>query len=100
MPYILKSRREAVDTFQIPLNEMVDGDFVYMHYKGMVQKWKENPRFQTAFDIKYWVVKEVRNSNDDRYCTQLLMSYDEFKRRYLDPYEQSKIENPENGDVL
>ena len=98
MPYILRSRRELVDKFQVPLNEMVDGDYVYMHYKGMLLKWKEKPCFQTAFDIKYWVVKEVRNSEDDRYCTQLLMAYDEFKDRYLRPYENLKI--IENGDVL
>ena len=98
MPYILASRRNLVDTFQIPLNEMVGGDYVYMHYKGMIKKWNENPRFQTAYEIRKWVVEEMLGSNNVDYITQLDMAYGEFRRRNLDKYEDLKI--IENGDVL
>ena len=98
MPYILNSRRALIDTFQMPLNEMVAGDHVYQHYKAMVRKFNENKSFQTAFDIRRWVVNEILNSSDVDYITYIDMAYSEFRRRHLDMYENLKIS--ENGDVL
>lgn len=106
MPYTIKERRQAM--LDGTLKDIKAGDIVFYFYHHMVQQWKEKQSFETAYYIRsesneyfgaYDILKKFPQSainyNVD---TCFYMAWDEFRRRFLDPYEdQKKIEN---GDVL
>ena len=111
MPYILKNKRDAVDSTFKSLKVVEPGEAVYLFYKHYVKMWKETPRFSQAFAIRMLIERPERNSvvwdlSKDLMFKSLTkseiqnaraMAYEEFKRRYLDVYENTKLE--ENGDV-
>jgi len=84
MPYIKKNKRQTLDEIvQLmgDLNVKADGDLNYILFK---------------FCKKY--VKFSYN-NLKNYCGELRQCATEIERRLLAPYEDSKINNPENGEV-
>ena len=84
MPYILKNKRIPMDKIvklMGELNVKVDGDLNYILFK---------------FCKNY--IKPSYN-NFKNFCGELRQCATEIERRMIASYEDSKIANPENGDV-
>lgn len=97
MPYIKQELREELKTRE----PKTYGELVYVIYKEYVARWLANPKFDTAFLIKSdsaFAYNLVADFTSHQVFTAQEMAYDEFKRRYLDPYEDRKWF--ENGDVV
>ena len=111
MPYILKSKRDEVDTNFSKIKVLEPGEAVYLFYKHFLKLWNSNPRFGQAFSIRMLIERPERDTHVWELSTAMqfksltkseiqnarTMAYEEFKRRFLDTYEDSKISS--NGDV-
>lgn len=96
MPFITDLRRDAIEN-DYPM-DMHPGDLCYIHYKKMVDQWKDNPRWTTAHEIYYNIVVGLPPEAEgyDNVVAQLL-AWQVFFQLYVMPYELKKRE--ENGDI-
>lgn len=87
MPYILKADRPQ---YEFALQELVPkltlknpGDIVYVIYVILLRLWLREKKF-----VHLNTIRGILTS-----------TLDEFNRREGQPYEDSKISDPKNGDV-
>ena len=97
MPFIKKDRREVLDAGKKLLNP-VPGDYCYVAYKKMVDRWNDEPRWTTAHNI----YADLHQRRGDGYevgeswvATQL--AWQVFFQLHVMPYELEK--RRENGDI-
>ena len=103
MPFIKKERRKTIDDNGGYVSEkwtdIQPGDRCYAHYKRMVDRWRENPRWTTAHEIYMDVGRATRhpcNKSRDEICAMEL-AWQVFFIKWVMPYEREKCD--ENGDI-
>ena len=97
MPFIEQERRQTIDAAGLEsLDKIQPGDLCYIHYKNMLDQWRENPSWTTAHEIyKHWFTNTDPNYDDDAVAAQL--AWQVFFQLYVMPYELEKRKL--NGDV-
>ncbi len=80
MPFITKERRDAIK--EGILVGWQPGDFCYIEYKAMVEKWKANPRWTTAHNIYKEMTQNCSTAKD--------LAWQVFFIWYVVPYEKEK----------
>ena len=90
MPFVTPEHRDKPDL-------TVVGDRCYLHYKRMVDKWKEVPRWTTAHNIYKALMIARRDTNivDDLAAREL--AWQVFFQKYVMVYEDEK--EIENGSI-
>ena len=95
MPFIKQNLRKEIDEKGLSAAKAV-GDKCYYFYKGMVDRWKEEPRWTTAHNIyKDLVYERDYLPRDEKIAYDL--AWQVFFQLYVMPYELKKRE--ENGDI-
>ncbi len=109
MPYIESKSRSFFD--EKPHDAKTDGEVTYVLYKALLKIWKAEPRWTTYASMRK-VEREVNRfpaifnlfkglSANGVDGLTLSVAYraavDEIKRRYVDAYENLKIQ--EHGDI-
>jgi len=98
MPFIPQENRKKIDGDGFRACKTV-GDLCYFHYKGMVERWNEEPRWTTAHnifkDLKE-ITKHVANSTNN-YIIAHELAWQVFFQEYVMPYEQEK--KTQNGAI-
>jgi hypothetical protein len=110
MPFITQERREAIDNDTLTKYE--PGDFCYIYYKDMVEKWKKKPRWTTAHNIYKEMIERLGGASWDADNPELepyirditlqrkaayQLAWQVFFQIYVMPYELKKRD--ENGDI-
>jgi hypothetical protein len=93
MPFIVQDRREAIADGA--LVNFQPGDRCYVFYKEMVSRWRANPRWTTAHEIRLDMHKPQLVNVDDRIAEDL--AWQVFFQLHVMPYEEKK--RLENGDI-
>jgi hypothetical protein len=88
MPFVNKEHRESPD-------ENICGDRCYLHYKWMMERWRENPRWTTIDEIYAKVSDLDQPSLDWQRAKELAFMV--FFNLHAMPYELKK--QKENGDI-
>ena len=88
MPFVDKDHRENPD-------ENTAGDRCYLHYRWMVDKWRDDPRWNTASNIYAEVVDLNQPSLEWQQAKEL--AWQVFFNLHVMPYELKK--QKENGDI-
>jgi hypothetical protein len=97
MPFITPERRALIEEGKGgSLHPIQPGDRCYMYYKEMVAKWKAEPRWTTAHEIRkhMWLYPVLHV--DDRIAEDL--AWQVFFQIHVMEYERKKRE--ENGDII
>lgn len=96
MPFITQTRRKIIDDGGTPDDGMQFGDLCYTHYRDMVVRWKESPRWTTAHEIfsDYQTYKGWLDANNQVAAD---LAWQVFFQIYVMAYEQKK--RVENGDI-
>ena len=87
MPFIEPSHRLNPD-INLP------GDKCYLFYKEMVERWKKEPRWATAYSIYLWVRE---GHNDPAMQRAKELAWQVFFILKVMPYEEEKMDT--NGDI-
>lgn len=107
MPFILQERRNRINDGALGicgLQTIEPGDLCYVHYKRMVDQWRENPRWTTAHNIRSNMFfgsedgNEIHAGNDtkDDFIAKEL-AWEVFFQLEVIPYEILKRDA--NGDI-
>lgn len=109
MPFITQPRRESIEKSGFKEFDVIKpGDRCYVHYKRMVDRWRDTPGWTTAHEIYMdliqaecprvifapWGPREYGDWDD---YTAMLLAWQVFFQLYVMPYELKKRE--ENGDI-
>ena len=94
MPFIKKERREVLDAGKKLLNPK-PGDYCYVEYKKMVDRWRDEPSWTTA-DAIYHDSRQQDISGMRPNVTRDL-AWQVFFNLHVMPYELEK--RRENGDI-
>ncbi len=88
MPFVNAEHRLNPD-------ENISGDRCFLHYKRMVERWKEAPRWTTADDI----FMDVQSHSQPNEAQQraLELAWQVFFQEYVMEYERAKKKL--NGDI-
>lgn len=78
------------------LGAITPGDKCYAFYKDMVKKWKANPRWTTAHEIRRHMYEVDRVLDGDDMIAEDL-AWQVFFIKYVLPYENKKEE--QNGTI-
>ena len=97
MPFIKQERRVVIREKGLNnLAQIEPGDLCYIHYKNMLDQWRENPSWTTAHEIyKHWFTNADPDYDNDAVALQL--AWQVFFQLYIMPHELKKRE--ENGDI-
>lgn len=102
MPFITQDRRELLDQYGTncvdATGPLQPGDLCYVYYKQMVDKWKANPRWTMAHEIKksmFFGDNAGSETEDDFVAKEL--AWEVFFQLYVMPYELEKRKL--NGDI-
>lgn len=98
MPFIKPDRRELIKKKGLSgLDSVQPGDICYVHYKKMVEKWKEKPSWTTAHEIyKDMINSTFRYKRTDDTASKEL-AWQMFLVFYVLNYELKK--RKENGGI-
>ena len=93
MPFIKKERREILDAGKQLLNPK-PGDYCYVAYKKMVDRWNDEPRWTTAHNI----YQEMLHPRNEYGCdTATALAWQVFFQLHVMPYELEA--RARNGDI-
>jgi hypothetical protein len=84
VPFVNQEHRETPDT-------TIAGDRCYLHYKHMMQRWQQDPRWTTIDKLATC----LSTSPDIR---AEILAFLVFFHFHATPYEETKRQ--ENGDIL
>ncbi len=93
MPFITQEHRNAIE--RGTLTQWQPGDLCYLHYKEMVRKWKENPRWATVHEIFKGMSRDAFVNQDNIMASQL--AWQIFFIWWVVPYEREMEER--NGAI-
>lgn len=85
MPFIPVAERELLARGE---SATTPGQRCYLHYKLMVEKWNNNPRWTTADEIYAWV--QDLNQPDADWQRAKELAWQVFFQEYVMAYEQDK----------
>ena len=95
MPFINKDRREILDAGKQLLNPK-PGDYCYVAYKKMVDRWNDDPCWTTANNI-YADLSSPSRKIEYGWDVAGQLAWQVFFQLHVMPYELKKRE--ENGDI-
>lgn len=110
MPYIAAKSRQYFD--ERPLEAKTDGEVTYVFYREFLKMWKAEPRWKTYATMRktelglqhlpdiHKLAVGLRKNGVDSYTilVGVRTAIDEIKRRYVDAYEDGKIQT--EGDII
>ena len=97
MPYIKPDRREILDAGK-PLLNPKPGDYCYVAYKKMVDRWNDEPCWTTADAIyREHVLRYDEHVGRSSSTAATQLAWQVFFQIYVMPYELKKRD--ENGDI-
>ena len=96
MPFITKERRDVLESPHAAMFKLEPGDLCYIHYRSMIDQWKENPRWTTAHEIfRDYVLKGFMGDDDEAAARSL--AWQIFFQLHVMPYEMEKRQ--QHGDI-
>ena len=97
MPFNKKDRREVLDAGKKLLNP-APGDYCYVEYKRMVDRWNDDPRWTTADAIyREQVLRYDEHMGKSSSTAATQLAWQVFFQIHVMPYELEK--RRENGEI-
>jgi hypothetical protein len=93
MPFIEPSRRKLIDQGKLDPSTYTPGDRAYLHYRDMLRKWRQAPRWATV-DALYRSALGYITLED---AAAAHLAFHVFFQLHVMPYERKK--RRENGEV-